>query len=1078
MKHFKIVYFAIIFCLAFALVGCKPEKHIPVKTLSLNEETVTLTVGETKKLVATLLVDEEQKEEELAYSSDNNNVATFVNGTITAVSAGNVEVKVLLVSDDKVFATAQVTVVNKKSQITFDLQEGSCENLPAQYEEGVGIELPTPTREGYKFLGWYFEGDLIESITKDDKGDFNLVAKWEKLTIRWNLTFELDGGEVDQQLPKNYIQGKGISIPTPYKNGFEFLGWFVGETRIFNVDENQKTDLTIVAKWEEIIVTHNITYILNDGVAATALPTSYAEKKELDLPAVTKENTVFMGWYLDGVLVTKIDGTLKEDIVLEARFKADKFNLALEFNGGSSKYATREEVVADFFKDYNKANSKGYSSLADISQGNFGDIDYHTFFTKTLEDGTPVRTKWLWLAKYLLKVSKRDLASNNCNYLGLTALVNETSYSGDAIYGISYAFRAFLLGKTFRPNSSYTSVDFSVFTNANGFWEDLCAEEVKEFTDLTEFTLPTPSKEFFGFDGWYDNPKFNGEKYTSLNIATMELWDNVKLYAKFNETTPVTKVTIDNKKAAMSRFDEYTLEWTVSPAEANIQAVKFTSSNNEIATVNNEGIITCLTNGRVTITCTSLSQSGASDSFDITITSPDHFEIAYNGNSYMTVGETTELKAQLIKQNGGTSEVEYTSLNPEIATVTSTGLVTAVKEGVASIRASVKGQASVFIDFGVTVVSNEISEVLKFVLDSHESNVFTRYELGIGAGKPAYYRDIIGSVSKVLYNTTYEENTQYEAVQAGRSNHGGTMTSVEFITVHYTGNMAVKSTASANANYFAAQSNDSSIHYVTGNDGIFHVLDNSLVGWHAGDGTSVPFTWSKTGVMYEESDPQFPVWGISENSKFTINGKETTISVPEGTTDKTKKVTDSKWINDMGLSFKVVDGEYQMGTTWWCYSQIAEGRICSKGGNLNSIGIESCVNPESDLWLTWQMTAQLVARLMDRYNLDITRVVGHHFFSAKDCPQPLLENDKEIWWEFIELVEQENKLATTFKDYTFEFKLLDGENVLTNGRVSELSNKAQVVSYKVTVTKASDPSFNEEITLFSALNSKYSKTVE
>ena len=40
----------------------------------------------------------------------------------------------------------------------------------------------------------------------------------------------------------------------------------------------------------------------------------------------------------------------------------------------------------------------------------------------------------------------------------------------------------------------------------------------------------------------------------------------------------------------------------------------------------------------------------------------------------------------------------------------------------------------------------------KLVLDAHESNVFVKYELGIGAGTPNYYKDIFGSVSDFLYN--------------------------------------------------------------------------------------------------------------------------------------------------------------------------------------------------------------------------------------------------------------------------------------------------------------------------------------
>lgn len=132
--------------------------------------------------------------------------------------------------------------------------------------------------------------------------------------------------------------------------------------------------------------------------------------------------------------------------------------------------------------------------------------------------------------------------------------------------------------------------------------------------------------------------------------------------------------------------------------------------------------------------------------------------------------------------------------------------------------------------------------------------------------------------------------------------------------------------------------------------------------------------------------------------------------------------------------------------------KLPEGRICSKGGNLNSIGIESAVNPESNLWYTWQRTAQLVAKLMLENDLDITRVKGHHFYSAKDCPQPLLENDLEIWWKFIEMVEHEYDMLTKYKDYQFTFEL-DTETtaVNNNGRVVEQPLYTEVVTYTVTI---------------------------
>ena len=371
------------------------------------------------------------------------------------------------------------------------------------------------------------------------------------------------------------------------------------------------------------------------------------------------------------------------------------------------------------------------------------------------------------------------------------------------------------------------------------------------------------------------------------------------------------------------------------------------------------------------------------------------------------------------------------------------------------------------------VLPSSVSSEMQKIIEANEDNVYLQYGLGIGSGTPSYYADLTGSVNKILFEE-YEVNTKYESVQAGvSSNHGGVKESTEFITVHYTGNMSKTADGNANAQYFATGGGNTSIHYVTGNDGIYHILDNSLVGFHAGDGTGTRFKWIPTGVMYQAGDPQYPVWGISSDSYFMINGKKTTYPVPTGDTQQTKKVTDPYWINDMGLSFKVVDGEYYMGTTYWCYNQVSEGRICNHGGNNNSVGIESCVNQGSDLWYTWQLTAQLVAHLMIDFDLDITRVVGHHFYSAKNCPQPMLENDLQLWWYFIELVKAEYEVLTTLANYDISFEILSGSTVRENGRVRQ-PKYSECIQYKVVLTNKTT-SQTEEIVLASVVNGSFTK---
>ena len=233
-------------------------------------------------------------------------------------------------------------------------------------------------------------------------------------------------------------------------------------------------------------------------------------------------------------------------------------------------------------------------------------------------------------------------------------------------------------------------------------------------------------------------------------------------------------------------------------------------------------------------------------------------------------------------------------------------------------------------------------------------------------------------------------------------------------------------------------------------------MDEQYAAAHAGDGGATDadyfFGWTDTDVQVLDTDPEFPVVTITENATFAINGRDSGIEVPKEEKFGRGLVTESKWLNDQGIAVNVKDGKYQIGTTYWCYSQVAEGRICSKGGNGNSIGIETAVNKGSDLWYTWQITAQLVADIMERHNLDITKVKGHHFFSAKDCPQPMLENDMEIWWEFIELVRAEYNKIQLGEGYEFGFEC-DSELVNDKGRVTGQGLTSQVVTYTVTITK-------------------------
>lgn len=175
---------------------------------------------------------------------------------------------------------------------------------------------------------------------------------------------------------------------------------------------------------------------------------------------------------------------------------------------------------------------------------------------------------------------------------------------------------------------------------------------------------------------------------------------------------------------------------------------------------------------------------------------------------------------------------------------------------------------------------------------------------------------------------------------------------------------------------------------------------------------------------------------LGSDGYFYIKGYKTSVT----------NSTSGKKLNGMGLGVKLV------GNTWYLSGHQYKSDysyIWSTGGNNNSIGIESSVHEGSYLWLTWQYSAQLCAQLLIQFDLPLNRLVGHHFFSGKWCPQPMLENDLEIWYEFRDMVEQQLTYYKTYSEYTLSFAT-NSAYLKSNGRVKNLPEYSECVTYTVT----------------------------
>ena len=381
------------------------------------------------------------------------------------------------------------------------------------------------------------------------------------------------------------------------------------------------------------------------------------------------------------------------------------------------------------------------------------------------------------------------------------------------------------------------------------------------------------------------------------------------------------------------------------------------------------------------------------------------------------------------------------------------------------------------------IPKHSISDVKTFIQNIHRNTIKSRTIIAYSAKEWKYVMH--PSLSLYLFEDfRVVENIAPE----GNINRPGDKHKKEYICVHDTGDWAFNafqwSEIVRRAAFDDGSSYNSSFQYVVGNDGIYHNIPDDETAFHAGDGHTIESVFEEypSGIyakstypgldsIYKSINSNILSIGISKDGYYTINSEKSLIVAPRNSTDYS--ILKTKDINDMGIFVRLnkLDNQYYIGKTWYSDTY---NKIANRGGNFNSIGIESCINTNSDIYLTWQKLAKLVAHLMHENNLDISRVKQHHFFSGKNCPQTI--RTIKYWDYFINLVKVEFRMLEFIKEgFNFKFESLNKEYLDDNGRVKKTPESGSVkVQYKVTIGYEG----NEEKIVFDSVIPAYKGNIE
>ena len=435
------------------------------------------------------------------------------------------------------------------------------------YGERIG-ELPTPTKAGYTFIGWYLNVD--DESTKVEETDIVkytehtiLNAKWEKCDYR--LVIDANGGIWNDQNFSAIGSSLNIEIdiPVPTRKGYTFTGWTLeGSGTMSSLIANAKFtggegNATLTANWVQNKYT--LYYNANGGTVTPLTETLTYDEKYGTLAKPIRNGYTFDGWFTElegGTLVTGDEVLTEENnIYVFAHWTRNSYKLTVKPNGGN--WEDNGNVYSDE-KEYVLA----YEETKEIKAPTRTGYRFNTWKFEGALNGSslsPIVTDGTFTMGYSDISLKADWIPNEYTVIfdanGGNTTQGNKQVTYDGTYGelptatrTGYTFKGWYTAK--EGGEQVQSTDTVKITSAQTLYaqytvnkyivtydvdDGIISETTKQVTYGDKYgELAKPSKEGYTFEGWYLEDTFNTE--ITENV-TVEIASNHILYAKWKIRT-------------------------------------------------------------------------------------------------------------------------------------------------------------------------------------------------------------------------------------------------------------------------------------------------------------------------------------------------------------------------------------------------------------------------------------------------------------------------------------------------------------------------------------------------------------
>ena len=341
----------------------------PASTGSLSASSASVNIGANVTLTPSLTSNQTINDiNSTTYSISPNSSASISTNTFTATKAGTYTVTATITYNpdgytsltSTVSPNPTVTITVNPWTITWDPNGGSVTPTSSTYDGATTVSLPTPTRTGYNFDGWYTAasgGTKINDIgtTTKPTSDVTYYAHWTPKT--YTITLNANGGESNGSATATYNKNTVTNLTQPTRTDYRCNGYYTaasGGILVLNTDGTlaknvsdytdangnwtKDNNATLHAQWTYDVTEYTVTFGVGTGSTSYGSLTAYNNTTSVSItsPArVRSQHSVTFtatpetgylveGWYTDAACTVAYDPFANTDSDLTIYVKWSK----------------------------------------------------------------------------------------------------------------------------------------------------------------------------------------------------------------------------------------------------------------------------------------------------------------------------------------------------------------------------------------------------------------------------------------------------------------------------------------------------------------------------------------------------------------------------------------------------------------------------------------------------------------------------------------------------------------------------------------------------------------------------------